>query len=818
MELFYNIFFLPLEITMRLMLDFNLRLTGSYGISIIWLSIMVNLSLIPIYISAQKFRNQDKFKRELMSEMLDKIKKNYQGRERYFYTQAYYKINKYSPFSSILASLGFLIQIPFFVAAFYLLSEHEVFSGINFLLLEDLSKPDGLFFGLNLLPFIMTVIYFLSGYIQRENFNNSEKYQLWSIGILFLVLLYSQSSALLLYWTFNNLFSLIKSLVEKYFAKNIYVKSNNYSENQNINLDAKSKITSIWSIKFLYDVFVSFMLLFIITFTASKLLPPGINLVFNQKSIYYFIFLSFFTFLILIILNIRNKASLKFFYKKDEKISKFDLTLLLLPIAIVIQYIIFNLNMLTPEDIILFFIKSFILCLVFVLIIPYILCRIADKRLIVSVTTGYIFLFFFMPALALTQNWSGSGSFVIQFLTLLLSIICLFLFYLINKKLLSILVTIFFIFTVSNSFLINKKEVSRNIESSNIEYHSENNHQNILDIISQGSIKKKYDIIYLSYESYPNQETLSYYGFDNSNQISFLKENNFKIYEKNYTIAADTLGSLGRAMNITSSTGKLKLSEYTSGNNFVVKLLSNEGFKSIGIFSNDGYIRGTNPDWDYFFPNEDIEFFNLFGAVTEGEFRFNFRNGSFRYSEYLDKKKEYLKKKENSPYFLLSHNKYPGHTQNSGKCLPNEKKEYFDNMKKANFEMKEDINNILNTNKDSVIIIAGDHGPYLTLNCAAIPKNYDLEKIDRYHLQDRYGAFLAIHWPQDLKKDYNITTLQDIFPAILSNFYNDENIWKLGRISTRTVDEVAGEGLYIEDGLIYGGKNNYETLFIGNKY
>ena len=174
MELFYNIFFLPLEIMMRLILDFNLRLTGSYGISIIWLSIMINLSLIPIYISAQKFRNQDKFKRELMSEMLDKIKKNYQGRERYFYTQAYYKINKYSPFSSILASLGFLIQIPFFVAAFYLLSEYEVFSGVNFLLLEDLSKPDGLFFGLNLLPFIMTVIYFLSAYIQRENFNNSE--------------------------------------------------------------------------------------------------------------------------------------------------------------------------------------------------------------------------------------------------------------------------------------------------------------------------------------------------------------------------------------------------------------------------------------------------------------------------------------------------------------------------------------------------------------------------------------------------------------------------------------------------------------------
>ena len=41
--------------------------------------------------------------------------------------------------------------------------------------------------------------------------------------------------------------------------------------------------------------------------------------------------------------------------------------------------------------------------------------------------------------------------------------------------------------------------------------------------------------------------------------------------------------------------------------------------------------------------------------------------------EYKNKKKEILTKKENSPYFMYTYNAKPGHSQNSGKCLANEK-------------------------------------------------------------------------------------------------------------------------------------------------
>lgn len=214
MEIFYNIFFLPFEILLELILNLCFSLTNNYGISIICLSIIVNIVLLPIHIIGQKSRKKDKIIKEQMRDMLDKIKKNYQGRERYFYTQTYYKINKYNPLSAIKASLSFLGQIPFFVAAFYLLLNYEPLYGKSFWLLKDLSKPDEILLGVNFLPIFMTVIYFLSFYIQKEKFEKSEKYQIYSIGLIFIVLLYSQSSGLLLYWTTNNLFSLLKNLFE----------------------------------------------------------------------------------------------------------------------------------------------------------------------------------------------------------------------------------------------------------------------------------------------------------------------------------------------------------------------------------------------------------------------------------------------------------------------------------------------------------------------------------------------------------------------------------------------------------------------------
>ena len=168
---------------------------------------------------------------------------------------------------------------------------------------------------------------------------------------------------------------------------------------------------------------------------------------------------------------------------------------------------------------------------------------------------------------------------------------------------------------------------------------------------------------------------------------------------------------------------------------------------------------------------------------------------------------------------MYSYSAHPGHSQNSGKCIPKDKKKYIRQLKHANNEMQDDINTILKENPTSIIIVAGDHGPYLTLNCFTIPKDYDVSEINRYHIQDRFGSFLAIHWPKDLKyNNYDIKILQDVFPAVLAGLFNNEDIWEKGRVSskievlyTNTDKEVS-----VENGIINGGKNDGEPLFLGS--
>ena len=58
----------------------------------------------------------------------------------------------------------------------------------------------------------MTLINFVSSAIYTRGYKFKEKWQLYVIAIVFLVLLYKSPSGLVFYWTLNNLFSLLKNV------------------------------------------------------------------------------------------------------------------------------------------------------------------------------------------------------------------------------------------------------------------------------------------------------------------------------------------------------------------------------------------------------------------------------------------------------------------------------------------------------------------------------------------------------------------------------------------------------------------------------
>ena len=160
------------------------------------------------------------------------------------------------------------------------------------------------------------------------------------------------------------------------------------------------------------------------------------------------------------------------------------------------------------------------------------------------------------------------------------------------------------------------------------------------------------------------------------------------------------------------------------------------------------------------------------------------------------------------------HSNIPGHSQNSGVCEYDEIGKYSIKLDKANIEMKKDVETIIDNDPSSIIIIAGDHGPSLTKNCFKLEKGgYQISEISRLDIQDRFGTFLAIRWPDDEYEQFDeIVVIQDLFPAIFAYLYQDENFLD-ARIESSTLSSLA----IVENGIIYGGINEGEPLFIAGE-
>ena len=195
-------------------LEFFYCLTSSYGVSIILLSLTVTIIMFPLFWIAERLQNKERERKEKMQPLLDEVKSVKNKQEKYYYTREIYRKNKYSPFYSLIGLAGLLIQLPFFLGAYWLLIEYNDLEGASFGPIGDLSQPDGLLFfrnfSINILPFVMTFVNLLAAYLYSKKMQKSEKIQLILIAFVFLILLYNLSAALVLYWTMNNVFSIGK--------------------------------------------------------------------------------------------------------------------------------------------------------------------------------------------------------------------------------------------------------------------------------------------------------------------------------------------------------------------------------------------------------------------------------------------------------------------------------------------------------------------------------------------------------------------------------------------------------------------------------
>ncbi len=210
MDILYTIFILPIETVMNVILS-NIAIITGYGLGIVILSILVNTTLIPLYNYAERIMKKEQTLQFDMYPAVLEVKQKFSGEEGFYRLKAIYKRHNYHPIKSLRSTFGLAIQIPFFISAYIMLSNYSPLQGVGFLFIENLGDKDGLLWGINMMPFVMTGINIISGLFYTNS--KQQREQLFIMSALFLVLLYNSPAGLLLYWTCNNIFYLVKKFI-----------------------------------------------------------------------------------------------------------------------------------------------------------------------------------------------------------------------------------------------------------------------------------------------------------------------------------------------------------------------------------------------------------------------------------------------------------------------------------------------------------------------------------------------------------------------------------------------------------------------------
>ncbi|MGN0495248.1 MAG: membrane protein insertase YidC [Lachnospiraceae bacterium] len=219
LSILYKLFVMPIQLVVEMTYSIMFRFFGNKGLAIIAVSLVIQTLVLPLYKRSDALQEEERKKQEDMSHWVKHIKKTFKGDEQFMMLSTYYRQQNYKTYYSLKSSFSILLQIPFFLAAYHYLSNLNDLKGTPFLLIKDLGQADQLLnimgHPVNLLPILMTVINVISGIIYTKGLPLKSKIQVYGLALIFLIVLYKSPSGLVLYWTMNNVYSLLKNIFSK---------------------------------------------------------------------------------------------------------------------------------------------------------------------------------------------------------------------------------------------------------------------------------------------------------------------------------------------------------------------------------------------------------------------------------------------------------------------------------------------------------------------------------------------------------------------------------------------------------------------------
>ena len=184
------------------------KMVSNWGISIILLTVLIKLLFYPL--SAASYRSMGQM-REL-APRLQSMKEKF-GDDKQKMQQAMMELYKTEKINPLGGCLPILVQIPVFIALYWVLLGSVELRGASFMWLPDLSKPDTLFgnlwfLPLGPLPILMAASMFLQTKLNPKPTDPMQARLMIMMPVIFSFFFFFFPAGLVLYWLVNNILSI----------------------------------------------------------------------------------------------------------------------------------------------------------------------------------------------------------------------------------------------------------------------------------------------------------------------------------------------------------------------------------------------------------------------------------------------------------------------------------------------------------------------------------------------------------------------------------------------------------------------------------
>ncbi|MDD3886082.1 MAG: membrane protein insertase YidC [Victivallaceae bacterium] len=216
----------PLDYLSQLLLWALMKLDalcGSYGWSIVILTLIVRLLFFPITAKA----NLSMRKMQTVQPKLKELREQYKGNQQLLSqkTMELYRQNGVNPFGGCLP---ILLQIPVFFALYATLDGAVQLRQVPFLWSTDLAGPDTIatiplfYWNLPINPLVlaMTALMVIQQRLTPMSMDPMQKKMMLAMPVVMLLFLYNLPSGLTLYWTVSNFFSILQLLLQRRMRSN----------------------------------------------------------------------------------------------------------------------------------------------------------------------------------------------------------------------------------------------------------------------------------------------------------------------------------------------------------------------------------------------------------------------------------------------------------------------------------------------------------------------------------------------------------------------------------------------------------------------